>query len=308
GTREIVATPHVNERYYIAPFDIPAAVAALNASLVQEPESVSGAEMVGGADNFAAQAARICRQAVRPDHVSVLLGGNDDDPRPIATRTADGSTSTEAAAPGEAVTTEPAGDSMVSSQPTSAGTPAAAQRLSSAGGAVAPSQGDPAARPAVTTPAPARQNPAAAAANSPTFVRRTAPAPSTTALAAPPAPARASGGSIPAPSGAEFRENLSHRCQSLASASEASACLQRDMAAADSELNSVYRNVMSQLDPQRREALRESQRAWLLRYDRVITSYYSTSWGNHSRVEVLPSQIQALRDRTAYLRSIADGG
>jgi lysophospholipase L1-like esterase len=48
----------------------------------QEPESVSGAEMVGGSDNFAAQAARICAQTVTPDHVSVLLGGNDVCNRP----------------------------------------------------------------------------------------------------------------------------------------------------------------------------------------------------------------------------------
>lgn len=50
---------------------------ALDSSIVQEPESVSGAEMVAGGDNFAAQASRVCAQAVAPRHVSVLLGGND---------------------------------------------------------------------------------------------------------------------------------------------------------------------------------------------------------------------------------------
>jgi hypothetical protein len=44
---------------------------------VQEPESVSGAEMVGGNNSFAAQAARICAQEVKPDFVPVLLGAND---------------------------------------------------------------------------------------------------------------------------------------------------------------------------------------------------------------------------------------
>lgn len=43
----------------------------------QEPESVTGAEMVGGNDNFPAQAARICAQSVKPTRVQVLLGGND---------------------------------------------------------------------------------------------------------------------------------------------------------------------------------------------------------------------------------------
>jgi hypothetical protein len=43
----------------------------------QEPESVSGASFVGGGDNFAAQAARICRQEPRPERVTVLFGGND---------------------------------------------------------------------------------------------------------------------------------------------------------------------------------------------------------------------------------------
>ena len=50
---------------------------ALNPAFTQQPESVTGAEMVGGGDNFAAQASRICAQAVKPSHVSVLLGGND---------------------------------------------------------------------------------------------------------------------------------------------------------------------------------------------------------------------------------------
>lgn len=44
---------------------------------VQEPESVSGAEMVGGGDSFPAQASRICAQDAPPDRVYVLLGGND---------------------------------------------------------------------------------------------------------------------------------------------------------------------------------------------------------------------------------------
>lgn len=43
----------------------------------QEPESVTGAEMVGGGDNFPAQASRICAQSPRPNRVEVLLGGND---------------------------------------------------------------------------------------------------------------------------------------------------------------------------------------------------------------------------------------
>jgi len=48
----------------------------------QEPESVSGAEMIGGTNNFAAQASRICSQSTLPQHVSVLLGGNDVCNRP----------------------------------------------------------------------------------------------------------------------------------------------------------------------------------------------------------------------------------
>jgi lysophospholipase L1-like esterase len=48
----------------------------------QEPESVSGAEMVGGDDNFAAQASRICAQSPKPFRVRVLLGGNDVCNRP----------------------------------------------------------------------------------------------------------------------------------------------------------------------------------------------------------------------------------
>jgi lysophospholipase L1-like esterase len=47
------------------------------AGFTEEPESVTGAEMVGGDDNFAAQASRICAQQPKPTRVRVLLGGND---------------------------------------------------------------------------------------------------------------------------------------------------------------------------------------------------------------------------------------
>jgi len=51
-------------------------------SFTQQPESVSGAEMVGGSNSFAAQAGRICAQEEKPRHVSVLLGANDVCNRP----------------------------------------------------------------------------------------------------------------------------------------------------------------------------------------------------------------------------------
>ncbi|NMO13525.1 SGNH/GDSL hydrolase family protein [Pyxidicoccus fallax] len=51
-------------------------------SFTQQPESVSGAEMVGGGNNFAAQAARVCAQEEKPQTVSVLLGSNDVCNRP----------------------------------------------------------------------------------------------------------------------------------------------------------------------------------------------------------------------------------
>lgn len=56
--------------------------AASYSGFTQEPESVSGAEMVGGNDNFPAQASRICAQSPRPARVRVLLGGNDVCNRP----------------------------------------------------------------------------------------------------------------------------------------------------------------------------------------------------------------------------------
>ena len=43
----------------------------------QQAESVTGAEMIAGGDNFPAQATRICGQSTLPQHVSVLLGAND---------------------------------------------------------------------------------------------------------------------------------------------------------------------------------------------------------------------------------------
>jgi hypothetical protein len=50
---------------------------ALAPKVSQDPESVFGAEMVGGGDNFAAQATRICAGKTLPQHVTVLFGAND---------------------------------------------------------------------------------------------------------------------------------------------------------------------------------------------------------------------------------------
>jgi hypothetical protein len=57
----------------------------IQTGFTQEPESVTGAEMVGGDDSFAAQASRICAQSVKPTRVRVLLGGNDVCNRPKST-------------------------------------------------------------------------------------------------------------------------------------------------------------------------------------------------------------------------------
>jgi lysophospholipase L1-like esterase len=50
---------------------------AIDSAVQSQRQSVSGAEMRGGSDNFAAQAGRILTQVPVPDHVEVLLGGND---------------------------------------------------------------------------------------------------------------------------------------------------------------------------------------------------------------------------------------
>jgi lysophospholipase L1-like esterase len=50
---------------------------AKNAAMTKEFVSVSGAEMVGGKNSAAAQAARICAMAVKPNRVVLELGGND---------------------------------------------------------------------------------------------------------------------------------------------------------------------------------------------------------------------------------------
>ena len=102
----------------------------------------------------------------------------------------------------------------------------------------------------------------------------------------------------------EFHEDVRHPCQDfwMLTRQEIRVCLDQDYREADDELNRVYREVMAGLSPQQRSALRTSQRAWLRRYDAVLTSYYSRPWSNHSIVKVLPSQIRAVRDRTEYLR------
>jgi uncharacterized protein YecT (DUF1311 family) len=111
-------------------------------------------------------------------------------------------------------------------------------------------------------------------------------------------------GAAPAASAQEFRENVRHPCQEfwMVPRAEILACLRADYAAADAELNRVYQQKLESLNEEGREALRESQRAWLARYDSVLTSYYARPWSNHSIVKVLPSQIRAVRDRTAFLR------
>jgi uncharacterized protein YecT (DUF1311 family) len=108
----------------------------------------------------------------------------------------------------------------------------------------------------------------------------------------------------PAAQAQEFHENLRHPCQEfwMLSRQEIRACLDQDYRKADAELNRVYREKMASLTPTQRNTLRESQRAWLRRYDSVLTSYYSHPWSGRSIVMVLPSQIRAVRDRTEYLR------
>ena len=108
----------------------------------------------------------------------------------------------------------------------------------------------------------------------------------------------------------EIRENLRHPCQDywMLTRKEILDCLVQDYRAADAELNRVYREKRASLDPDARQRLLEEQRAWLRRYDAVLTSFYSRPWANHSRVKVLPSQIQAVRDRTAYVRRWSAGG
>lgn len=107
----------------------------------------------------------------------------------------------------------------------------------------------------------------------------------------------------------EFHQNVPHWCQDfwMLTRAEILDCLVRDYAAADAELNETYQRVMASLPADRRERLRQEQRAWLVRYDSVLTAYYSHPWANHSRVKVLPSQIRAVRDRTAYLRRLERG-
>jgi uncharacterized protein YecT (DUF1311 family) len=112
---------------------------------------------------------------------------------------------------------------------------------------------------------------------------------------------------LPAPAESqEFHEDLEHPCQEfwMMPRAEILQCLRADYAEADAELNRVYRETMAALSPERQGELRESQRAWLRRYDAVLTSYYARPWSNHSIVKVLPSQIRAVRDRTAYLRRL----
>ena len=102
----------------------------------------------------------------------------------------------------------------------------------------------------------------------------------------------------------EFHEAVAHPCQDywMLRRAEILECLLADLARADAELNGAYRERMAALPPARRTALRAAQRAWLRRYDATLTAYYSRPWANHSRVRVLPSQIRALRDRTAWIR------
>ncbi|HEX2095153.1 MAG TPA: lysozyme inhibitor LprI family protein, partial [Longimicrobiaceae bacterium] len=104
----------------------------------------------------------------------------------------------------------------------------------------------------------------------------------------------------------EFHENVRHWCQDfwMLTRTEILECLMRDYAEADAELNRVYRAKMATLNPAQRRVLLADQRAWLRRYDATLTAYYSRPWANHSRVKVLPSQIRAVRDRTAYLRAV----
>jgi len=230
-----------------------------------------------------------------------LLMGRRDAPkvaeRPSPATTTSREPSPSAPAPAAAPATTPPAAAAGAPDPGAARTGAAP----SGGGGTAtvpPPPARVAAQPPRRVPVAARSQPAVVSP----AARRPPPAAPTPAPAAV-APPASSAASAVNRERAEFHENLRHPCQDSGSGtSEILACLQRDYAGADAELNRAYQEKMRELDQDGRSRLLQSQRAWLERYDRVLTSYYSRSWANHSRVKVLPSQIRAVRDRTAWVR------
>ncbi|MFL5381731.1 MAG: protein kinase domain-containing protein [Longimicrobiaceae bacterium] len=220
-----------------------------------------------------------------------LLAGRRESPRVAERPAAETQTAPAASPPSSAPAAPPA------AAPGTAG-PGAVRPGAASTGAGTATVPPPAPVSPGAAPQPARGAPVAARPR-PATVPPAAPAPP---VAARPAPSPSAAAVSRGNEGAEFRENLSHPCQDSGSQGEMFACLQRDYTAADAELNRAYQQKMRELDADGRRRLVQSQRAWLERYDRVLTSYYSRPWANHSRVKVLPSQIRAVRDRTAWVR------
>jgi uncharacterized protein YecT (DUF1311 family) len=81
-------------------------------------------------------------------------------------------------------------------------------------------------------------------------------------------------------------------------------CLDKESAAADDELNRVYKQVLASFSPYAQEALRVSERAWIKYRDADMKLRYTLASGNHPDAEMLTEQIKMCRERTAFLRSL----
>jgi uncharacterized protein YecT (DUF1311 family) len=81
-------------------------------------------------------------------------------------------------------------------------------------------------------------------------------------------------------------------------------CLDKENAAADDELNRVYKQVLASYSPYAQEALRVSERAWIKYRDADMKLRYTLAGGNHPDAEMYTEQIKMSRERTAFLRSL----
>ncbi len=80
---------------------------------------------------------------------------------------------------------------------------------------------------------------------------------------------------------------------------------QRDFEKADAELNTLYKNVLSGLDPKGSAALRESQRAWVIVRDKTAEAYGTGEEGGSLEwLMYIRYQEAATQDRTRELKKL----
>jgi uncharacterized protein YecT (DUF1311 family) len=82
-------------------------------------------------------------------------------------------------------------------------------------------------------------------------------------------------------------------------------CISAELKRQDTLLNQNYRKLMASLQPERKKALQEAQRAWIKFRDTNCDFYYDPDGGTAARVDASECRLNATADRAKELVLLA---